>query len=421
MFVTATGILNSMDNAERWLKRIYISEAVSNIGSRISGVALMYLLYRQTGRAADMGIYVMLLTLPGILFSNPFGHVADKFNRKFLLVYADSTRAGILVCMALFIPSGNIMWLLSAYFLSQVFRTLYDTSVIPFASDLVKDENSLVKATANLRIIYHTSIVIGFGAGGFVAYYLRPQYVFLIDAGTFVFSACLLSTIPTEGRAPIPYFSVLREMFSLKYYTRWLHLVFHGFRMAWGHKYRKTIICLELVREFAYGLFNPLQSLWPQAIFTSVKNNLGLSAGMASIGSILGGVLTNRYTSKKINDGNYFFHLCLCFAVVEFVAFSVAYSTSNFWIFSSGLMFSSGCMSSFEIGTFAKYISTAKTDERGALSGFFQFITLSTIFAGSLVYTLIANHIPLLILPFLPMVFLAGSVLLLIVRKDSFE
>ena len=144
-----------MPDTQRWLRRIYLSEAISNIGSRLTAIALSYQLYKQTGRGADLGWYYLMLTLPGVIFSNPFGRLADRYGRKWLLVYADSTRAAILLVMAFLVPPQAAFWLFPLVFLSQVFRTLYDVAVTPLVSDLSGDEAFLVKATA--RSEEHTS------------------------------------------------------------------------------------------------------------------------------------------------------------------------------------------------------------------------------------------------------------------------
>ncbi len=410
-----------MDNTGRWLRRIYISEIVSNIGSRMTSVALVYLLYRQTGKGSNLGFYFMLITLPGILFANPFGCLADRFDRKSLLVYADSTRAGILAFMAFFIPPERTTLLLAFAFLSQIFRTLYDTSITPLASDLTRDEGRLVKATANLKIIFHTSYIFGLGVGGFAAAYFRPQYIFMMDAGTFVFSACLINSIPIEKKAPSGYRLLAAEMVTPKYYLRWFHLVRDGFKMVWRHEYCKTIILLELTRDFAYGLFNPLQSLWPQALFGSIKNSLGISLGMIGVGCVVGGIFANRTLSKTLSNKSVFFRLCVVLSLGELFAAVGAYSSNSFYFYSIGLFVSAAFMNVFEVGTFVKYISVARDDEKGAMTGFFQFIMRAAVFAGGGLYVLVADNVAVRLLPLIPLVLLAAAGVLMLFKKSSFQ
>jgi predicted MFS family arabinose efflux permease len=336
-------------------------------------------------------------------------------------VYADATRAAILFFMALFVPTDKIVWLLGFLFLSQTFRTLYDTSVIPLASDLTNDQARLAKATANLKMIFHASFILGLGVGGFVSYHLRPQYIFMIDGATFIFSALLIGSIPLAKSVETTYKTVLKEMFAPKYYIKWFHLVGDGLKMIGGHEYRKTVIVMAFAREFAYGLLNPLGAFWPQALFSAVKNGLGISAAMVGLGCVLGGLFSNRYISGKLSQKELFFRLCVLLAVAELAATGLAYTCGSFVLFAVSSLVAAVFMNLFEIGVFVKYISTAKPDEKGALTGFFQFTMRSAIFLGGGVYAFIADKLPVRALPLVPMGILAISVILLLFRKRSFQ
>lgn len=410
-----------MNETGNWLKRIYVSEAVSNIGSRMSGVAVMYLLYRETGRGSDIGLLCMLMTLPGIIFANPFGRLADRFCRKSLLVYADVTRACLQLILALFVPLDNLALLLCFVFATQVFRTLYDTSVIPLVSDLTQDQERMAKATANLKMIFHASLVFGLGVGGFVSYHVRPQYIFMLDAASFIFSALLIGSIPLARRAGTTYRAVLKEILDLKYYAKWFQLVGDGMKLAGGNDYRRAAVALEFLRDFAYGLLNPLASFWPQAVFSTVKNGLGISAGMVGAGCVLGGLLSNRYLSGKLSGRGPFFKIFVLLVLAELVATAAAYSSDSFWLFAASALAAAVFMNAFEIGLFVKYISTGAQDEKGALTGFYQFVMRLSIFLGGGVYALIADKLSVRLVPVVPLGILAAAILLLLLRERSFR
>lgn len=410
-----------MRETERWLRRIYISEAVSNIGSRMTSIALSYQLYRHTGRGSDLGWYYMMLTLPGVIFSNPFGRLADRFDRRSLLVYADSTRAAILLAMAFLIPAGEVFWFFPLVFASQVFRTMYDVAVTPLVSDLTQDETLLAKATANLKNIFNISIILGLGVGGFVAGYLQPKYIFMIDAATFVFSALLIRSIPIPGATFAGYASVLGEMFAWREYARWLHLVWEGFGIVRRHEYRRTLIVLEFVRDLGYGVLNPLLSLWPQALFASIPNSLGLSLGSRGAGSIVGGLVTNKYISETLSDRDLFFRLCVMMSAIELLSMALAFGSRHYLIYCAASFVTACFMNMFEISVFAKYISTAQKDQKGAVSGFFRFTMTLTLTLGMVIYTICADKINIRVLPGFTLMLLGLSLLLLMLQRKSFK
>lgn len=385
----------------------------------MTSVSLLILLYQQTGRGSDLGFYFMLLTLPGILFANPFGCLADKFDKKSLLVYADSSRALVLAFMAFFVPEHRIYMLLGLVFLSQIFRVLYDTSVIPLASDITHDEVRLAKATANLKVIFHASYILGLGLGGFISSYLAPRYVFMLDAATFIVSAALISSLTVEKKAPSGLKSLMAEIASPHYYRNWFKLIGDGVRMVWRNEYCKTIILLELVRDIAYGVLNPLQSFWPQLLFSSIKNSLGLSLGMIGVGCVIGGVFMNRYFSR-MSAKKAFYSWCVVLSVGELLCALAAYSSSHFLLYSAGLLLSAACMSAFEVGTFVRYISSAKEGEKGAMSGFYQFVMRGSVFVGGGAYILLSGVLPANYMPLPALLLLATALGLLLMKKEAF-
>lgn len=410
-----------MGDAQRWLRRIYVSEAVSNIGSRLTTVALSYQLYRQTGRGADLGWFYLMITIPGVIFSNSFGHLADRFARKWLLVFADGTRAAILLIMAFVVPLDAVTLLLPLVFLSQVFRTLYDVAVIPLLSDLTRDEALLTKATANLKAIYSVSLLLGLGLGGFVAAFLRPQYIFMIDAATFIFSALLIRSISLpEARAP-GYGEILGAMFSGRDPSRWFHLIRDGFRLVKQHEYRKTVIILEVLRDLGYGFFNPLLSLWPQALFAAVPNSLGVSLGMRGVGSIAGSLFMSRCVSEESSKKKLFFLLCVSMALAELVATSLAFASSRFVVYVGCSLVAAFFMNAFEVTTFVKYISSARENEKGAMMGFFRFSMHSALTLGMGVYVLVADRLPVRVLPVIALALLGVALLTILIQRESFR
>ena len=323
--------------------------------------------------------------------------------------------------MASFIPVNDIRGILLFVFVGQTFRCLYETSVVPVASDLTHDTERLAKAIANIKTIFHCSFIFGLAIGGFAAYYLSPRYIFMIDAATFVFSALLIKSIPLKSTASTTYIFVLREMFAPHYYVRWFHLVSQGFKMARRHNTSKAILNLILFRDLGYGILNPLQSWWLQGGFASVHNSLGLGQGSSGIGSVLGGVFVNKYSSDKISKKRLFYGICIATAVIELVARAWAYSDNRFVMFCVMTIVASAAMTSYETGVFVKYISIADDGEKGAMTGFFQFVTLSSVFAGSALYTLLANKLSINVLPFIALVFLTIALAVMVLNKSNFQ
>ena len=82
--------------------RYQLARVVVIIGAEAQALAVAWQVYEITHRAIDLGYTGLILFLPGLVFMLPAGHVADRFDR----------RQVILVCYALqAVASSLLFWL----------------------------------------------------------------------------------------------------------------------------------------------------------------------------------------------------------------------------------------------------------------------------------------------------------------------
>jgi MFS family permease len=72
---------------------LWVGQAVSLLGSRITSIAIPLLVYATTGSPAAVGIVAFFGTLPYILVQLPAGALVDRIDRKRLMVGCDVVRA----------------------------------------------------------------------------------------------------------------------------------------------------------------------------------------------------------------------------------------------------------------------------------------------------------------------------------------
>src|SRR5579871_26648 len=87
--------------ASRDFRRYQLARVVAILGAEAQAVAVAWQVYSITHRAIDLGYTGLALFLPGLIFLLPSGHVADRFDR----------RQVILVCYTLqFFASLGLAW-----------------------------------------------------------------------------------------------------------------------------------------------------------------------------------------------------------------------------------------------------------------------------------------------------------------------
>ena len=67
-------------------RRLLIGTLLASAGGEMQSVAVGWELYQRTDSATALGLVGLVQFLPFLLLSLPAGHVADRYNRKYLLI-----------------------------------------------------------------------------------------------------------------------------------------------------------------------------------------------------------------------------------------------------------------------------------------------------------------------------------------------
>ncbi|MBQ6537636.1 MAG: MFS transporter, partial [Eubacterium sp.] len=82
---------------------LWAGELVSSIGGGLTSFGLGVYVFNRTGSAAGMALIILLGFLPTFLFSVPAGVLADRYDRRVLMMVGDGFSAFgilyILICM----------------------------------------------------------------------------------------------------------------------------------------------------------------------------------------------------------------------------------------------------------------------------------------------------------------------------------
>lgn len=176
-------------------RRIWLAQVVSLLGDWFSLVAVVTLMARYTGSAQALGTIIIVRMLPMLLLGPFSGVLADRFNRRDLMVVADLTRA-VTVLGFLFVDSAADIWLI--YVLTAVqfsLGTLFEparSAMIP----AVTQPEERVAANALGSLTWSTLLAVGAALGGLTSGLLGAEAAFLVDSVSFLASALLLVGLP---------------------------------------------------------------------------------------------------------------------------------------------------------------------------------------------------------------------------------
>ncbi len=168
------------------------AQSISNIGDWLHLLALFALVALKWDGSPFMMTGIMLsLTIPGILFGSIAGVIADKFERKTLMVSADIFRAVIVLGIAF----STTLW---EIYLSLIFLSLCSNLFSPAKSGKLKEivsDDQIQTAISYSEMINNSAKIAGPALSGLLVAALGIQSAFYCDAASFLLSAGLLNFI----------------------------------------------------------------------------------------------------------------------------------------------------------------------------------------------------------------------------------
>jgi len=172
-------------------RRLFIGQLVSQTGDWFNSVALFTLLLSLTGSGEAVG-YILIIKLLPSFFAGPLaGVVADRFNRKTIMIVADIVR-GFLVLGFLLVQRPEQVWLVYAIAaLEVVVSTFFDPAKSAAIPNIVSREE-LIPANALSAASWSVTLALGAALGGVVTDAFGRNTAFVVDSVSFFVSAAFI-------------------------------------------------------------------------------------------------------------------------------------------------------------------------------------------------------------------------------------
>ena len=178
----------------RDFRRLFLASVVSLAGDWFSFVAVASLVTELTGRAGAPAFVFAATVMPVFLASPLAGMVADRFDRKRILVIADLLRVPIALSLCLAAEWRSTPLAIAASIALALGASFSDPIATAATPNLVADEE-LASAQSLMGAAWGSMLMVGAGIGGIVADVFGRQTAFTIDALSFLVSAWLVAGI----------------------------------------------------------------------------------------------------------------------------------------------------------------------------------------------------------------------------------
>lgn len=181
--------------------RVYVAQLISFAGDWFATVALLGLALETTGSTAVASLVLVLQTGPFVLVSTYAGILADRLDRRKLMVTSDVLRA-VVALGFLLARDGSSLWIaLVCVALLSVGAAFFEPASSASLPNLVEPED-LPAANALMFASWGTMLAVGAGLGGLVAAIAGRDVAFLVNAVSFLVSGLLIYGVRRPLTAP---------------------------------------------------------------------------------------------------------------------------------------------------------------------------------------------------------------------------
>lgn len=181
-----------------WRSRNFVllltGQTVAETGSRISGVAVPLLAAGTLGASVfQVSLLTFLAWLPFLVFSLPAGIVADRVDRRKLVIVCDLSRMALILSLPLVAFTGHLtlLYLYVVVGISGVFTVAFDVAYKTMLPRLVEDSR-LIEGNAKLVMGQDFGELIGPTIGGVLTGLVGATRTFFGNGLAFAVSAMTL-------------------------------------------------------------------------------------------------------------------------------------------------------------------------------------------------------------------------------------
>jgi NRE family putative nickel resistance protein-like MFS transporter len=252
------------------VRALWFSDWISDVGNFITFIALAVYIHDLTGSVTAVGLALALRALPRFVI-RPFGGVlADRMDRKRLMIASNLIRA-VLVGI---LPFTHLAW--QAYLLSLVsaiFGPIHSPARAALLAQLAP-EGKLVRALAVTETTHEALHTIGPAIGGLAVFFLGARDAFFLDAASFVVAAGFQARIASRGRPKAIASNAMRD-------------VAEGFRAVFRTPAVRAYVLLSAAVALGYGGIIALLLIYVRDFLGRPEGMYGVALSVAGAGTVV--------------------------------------------------------------------------------------------------------------------------------------
>ena len=270
--------MKSQSNLKKFIL-LWAGELISSIGGGLTSFGLGVYIFQQTGSAASMALVTLLGFLPTLLLSVPAGVLADRYDRRLLMMIGDGCSAlGIMYILICMMNGGaSLEQICVGVLISAVFSALLEPAFRATITDLLTKEE-FSRASGLVSLAGSARYLISPILAGFLLTVSDVKLLLAIDICTFFLTVISAAVVRRRiGRK------------AVETTAGFLASIREGWQILRG---RKGVLLLVLVSS-AITLFMGMFQILAEPLllsFTDAKT-LGVAETICASGMLVSGLL----------------------------------------------------------------------------------------------------------------------------------
>ena len=262
---------------------------ISASGSGMSSFALGIFMYQKTGLSTMTGLMILAGFLPGLIFSPFAGALADRHDRRVLMMMGDGLSIIGLLCIlfSLQFLQGELLvgGILLGASISSGFSSLVEPAFRATISDLLKKEE-YTRASGMVQLIPASRYLLSPVLSGLVLSFAGIRPVIMLDILTILITLPITYIVRREMRGiPRGEGTKLVEDLSL------------GFHLIYDKKGLWLLVMLGILVSFCLGTVQTL--MIPMLLPFGGESFAGFATTVSACGMLVGGLILSRFSIKK--------------------------------------------------------------------------------------------------------------------------
>ncbi|MBN1640100.1 MAG: MFS transporter [Anaerolineae bacterium] len=278
---------NAQPARGRWQARFFAiwgGQQVSLIGSMLGGFALVWWMTESTGSATVLATASLVQMLPQIVLGPLVGALVDRWDRRRVMVVADTAIAAVSALLAyLFWADALQVWHVYAIMAVRAIGGTFHWPAMSASTSLMVPEEHLSRVAGLNQTVHGVLNIASPPLGALLISLLPLHLVMAIDVATAAFAVAPLLVV----RIPQPE-RIARQGTSKP--TLWADMG-EGFRYVWGWPGLRALLIMAAMINLLLTPANALLPLLVTKHFGGAAPELGWLESLWGVGVVLGGLV----------------------------------------------------------------------------------------------------------------------------------